>query len=322
MFAIRMFAWIISVGMVALGTGLVLSQDFPTRPIRIVTSTPGGGNDIASRIIAQGVAGPLGQPVIVENRPSILSKEIAAKAQPDGHTLYVVGSQMWSGPLVQNPDKPYDPLTEFEAISLVATRPFILIAHSSVPANSVKELIALAKAKPGGISFARASLGAEDHLAVELLKSLTGINVLVVPYSGSGPAIIGTIGGEVGLYFNSGLGNIQPHVKAGRIKILAVTGSQPSALTPGVPTVAATVPGFEISGVTGVYAPRKTPAAVINKLNQEIVRYVKSPDGIEKFTLKGDDIVGSSPQEHVAKIKSEMAKISKLLKITGIRGEK
>jgi tripartite-type tricarboxylate transporter receptor subunit TctC len=158
-------------------------------------------------------------------------------------------------------------------------------------------------------------------MAVELLKSMTGINVLVVPYSGSGPALIGIIGSQVDLYFNSGLGNIQPHIKAGRLKILAVTAAQPSALTPGVPTVAATVPGFEISGVTGVYAPLKTPAAVINRLNREIVRYVKSPDGIEKFTFKGDDIVGSSPQEHVAKIKSEMAKISKLIKDTGIRAD-
>jgi tripartite-type tricarboxylate transporter receptor subunit TctC len=292
-------------------------QDFPNRPIRVVTSTPGGGNDIASRILAQGIAGPLGQAVIVENRPSILSKEIAAKAQPDGHTLYVVGSQMWSGPLAQNPDKPYDPMSEFAPISLVATRPFILVAHANVAVNSVKELIAAAKAKPGALTFARASLGADDHLAVELLKSMTGINVLIVPYSGSGPALIGIIGGQVDLYFNSGLGNIQPHLKSGRLKMLAVSGAQPSALTPGVPTVAATVPGFDVSGVTGVYAPIKTPAAVINRLNREIVRYVKSPDGIEKFSAKGDDVVGSSPQEHAAKI----AKISKLLKDTGIRPE-
>ena len=319
MLTTRSVVSIISIAMAVMGAAF--SQDFPNRPIRIVTSAPGGGNDIAARIIAQGIADPLGQPVIVENRASIISKEIAAKAQPDGHTLYVVGSQMWSGPLVRDPDKPYDPLTEFSPVTLVATRPFILVAHTSVAANSVKELIALAKAKPGALNFARASLGAEDHLAVELLKSMTGIDVLVVPYSGSGPALIGIVGGQVDLYFNSGLGNIQPHIKAGRLKILAVTAAQPSALTPGVPTVAATVPGFEISGVTGVYAPIKTPAAVINRLNREIVRYVKSPDGVEKFTFKGDDIVGSSPQEHVAKIKSEMAKISKLIRDTGIRAK-
>ena len=318
---IRISALIVSAGMVVLTTGAAFSQDFPNRPIRIVTSQPGGGNDIAARIIAQGISGPLGQSVIVENRPNIASKEIAAKAQPDGHTLYGVGSQMWGGPLAQNPDKPYDPLTEFAPISLVATRPFILIAHAAVPVNSVKELIAVAKAKPGALNFARASLGASDHLAVELLKSMTGINVTIIPYTGSGPALIGIAGGQVDFYFNSGLGNIQPHIKSGRLKILAVTGAQPSALTPGVPTVAATVPGFDISGVTGIYAPRKTPAAIINRLNREIVRYVKSPDGIEKFTLKGDDVVGSTPQELVARIKSEIAIFSKLIKDAGIRVE-
>ena len=321
MLIIRIPALIISVGMMVLSAGALFSQDFPSRPIRIVTSQPGGGNDIAARIIAQGISGPLGQAVIVENRPNIASKDIAARAQPDGYTLYGVGSQMWSGPLVQNPDKPYDPLTEFAPISLVATRPFILIAHTGVPVNSVKELIALAKAKPGVLNFARASLGADDHLAVELLKTMAGINVAIIPYTGSGPALIGIIGGQVDFYFNSGLGNIQPHIKSGRLKILAVTGAQPSALTPGVPTVAAAVPGFEVSGVTGIYAPRNTPTAVINKLNREIVRYVKSPEGIEKFTLKGDDVVGSSPQEHIAKIKSEIAKYTKLLKDTGIRAE-
>ena len=316
----RFVVQILSAGLMVVGAGVVAGQDYPTRPIRIVTAAPGGGNDVAARLIAQGISGPLGQSVIVENRPSILSKEIAAKAQPDGHTLYVVGSQMWSGPLVQNPDKPYDPLTEFAPISLVATRPFILIAHSSVPVNSVKELIALAKAKPGALSFARASLGADDHLAVELLKSMAGIDMVVVPYAGGGPAIIGIVGGQVQLLFQS-LSGVQPHIKAGRLKALAVTGLQPSALSPGLPTVAASVPGFEITGITGVYAPVKTPTAIINKLNREIVRFLKSPDGNEKFLLKGDDVVASSPQELVAKIKFEIAKYGKLIKDAGIRAE-
>ena len=317
----RSIVSVLSAAISVVGAGAVLSQDYPNRPIRIVCAAPGGGNDMAARILAQGIAGPLGQPVIVENRPSLVSQRIAVQAQPDGYTLSVVGSLLWTGPIVQNPDKPYNPLTELAPISLVATRPFILIANASVPVNSVKEMIALAKAKPGALKFGMGTVGAEDHLAVELLKSMTGINVLIVPYNGSGAVLTGIIGGQVDLFFNSGLGVLLPLVKAGRIKILAVSGAQPSALSPGVPTVAATVPGFDVSGVTGVYAPIKTPAAVISRLNREIVRFVKSPEGTEKFTLKGDDVVGSTPQELAERIKSDIAKNTKLVKDAGIRIE-
>ena len=320
MLTTRVVVSLFSLAVLISSAGVVSGQNYPSRPIRIVTAAPGGGNDVAARLIAAGISGPLGQQVIVENRASIISKEIAAKAQPDGHTLYVVGNLMWTGPLLQNPDKPYNPLAEFSPISIVATRPFLLVAHPSLPANSVKELIALAKAKPGALNIARTSLGSDDHLAVELLKSMAGINMVVVPYTGGGPAIIAIVGGQVQLLFQSKSG-VDPHIKAGRLKALAVTGAQPSPLNPGLPPVAATVPGFEISGITGIYAPAKTPAAIINQLNREIVRFLKSPEGTEKFTLKGDDIVGSSPQELVTKIKTEIAKYSKLIKDAGIKVE-
>ena len=308
----------ILIGMLALGADLALGQEYPSRPIRIVTAAAGGGNDIAARIIAQGIAGPLGQPVIVENRPSLISTEAVARAQPDGYTLSVVGNLLWTGPITQN--KIYDPLTEFSPITIVATRPFLLVAHASLPVKSVTELIALAKAKPGDLTIARSTFGSDEHLAAELLKAMAGINMLVVPYTGSGPAIIALIGGQVHLSFG-GLSIVEAHIKAGRLKALAVTGAQPSALSPGVPTIAATLPGFEISGITGVYAPGKTPAAIISRLNREIVRYVKSPEGMEKFLLKGDDIVGSSPEELATKIKSEIAKYTKLIKDAGIRAD-
>ena len=178
----------------------------------------------------------------------------------------------------------------------------------------------MAKAKPGELNIARTSLGSDDHLAVELLKIMAGINMVVVPYAGGGPATIGVVGGQVHLLFQS-LSGVQPHIKAGRLKALAVTGSKPSALSPGLPTVASAVPGFDVSGITGVYVPAKTPDAIINRLNREIVRFVKSPDGVEKFTTKGDDVVGSSPQELAAKIKHEIAKYAKLIKDAGIRAE-
>jgi tripartite-type tricarboxylate transporter receptor subunit TctC len=310
-------------GMLMLGLGMAAghaaAQEFPSRPIRLVTAPAGGSNDLAARIIAQGITGPIGQPVIVENRPSILSKEIAVRAQPDGYTLYVVGSLLWTGPLVEH--KRYDPLTEFSPVTLVSTRPLTLVAHASLPVSSVKDLIALAKSRPGEINVARASLGAIDHLAAELLKSSTGINIAVIPYTGSGPAVIALVGGQVNLYFSPGIGLVQPHIKSGKLKALAVTSAQRSALTPDLPTISSTVPGFEVSAGSGIYAPAKTPATVINKLNREIVRYAKSPDGIEKFTLKGDDVVGTSPQELVAIIKAEITKYAKLIKDAGIRAE-
>ena len=312
-------AGIFLAGLTSLGACLVSAQDFPNRPIRIVTAAPGGGNDAAARIIAQGITGPLGQSVIVENRPSLLAKEIAAKAQPDGYTLTVVGNLLWTGPLLQG--TAYDPLKEFSPISLVASRPFILVEHPSVPANSVKEMIALAKAKPGSLVIAGTTPGSDGHLAAELLKSMAGINITVVPYTGGGPALIGLLGGQAQLLFSE-TSTIVPHVKTGKVKVLAVSSLQSSTLYPGIPPVAATLPGFEIVGITGIYAPVKTPAAVINKLNREVVRYLKSPDGTEKFLAKGDEVIGSTPEELTAKIKSTVPKYAKLIKDTGIKGAK
>ena len=308
--------FLVSLLSLSLGAGVVFGQGYPDRPIRIVTAAPGGGNDAASRIIAQGISGPLGQAVIVENRPSLIAKEIAAKALPDGYTLYVVGNLLWTGPLLQN--KLYDPLTEFSPITLVASRPFILVAHPSVPVNSVKEFIALAKARPGEFNIAGTTPGSDGHLAAELLKSMTGINVVVVPYAGGGPALIGLVSGQSQLLFSE-TSSIIPHVKSGRLKVLAVSSLQPSTLYPGLPTVAASVPGFEIIGITGAYAPIKTPAAVINQRNRDIVRFLKSPEGTERFLVKGDEVVGSSPEELVAKIKSTVPKYAKLIKDLGIR---
>ncbi len=316
---LRWVVWTVPAIFVVLSAHLVRAdENFPDRPIRIVTAAPGGGNDIGSRIIAQGVTGPLGVPVIVENRGSYPAREIVAHAEPDGHTLYVVGNVLWTGPLWQN--EPYDPLAQFSPITMVATRPFLLVAHPSSKVNSVNDLIALAKARPKEIKIARTTLGSDGHLAVELLKSLAGIDVLVVPYGGSGPALRGVVSGQAQMSF-SGLGAAEPFIRTGRLKAIAVTSLHPSTLSPGLPTVAASIPGYEIIGITGVYAPAKTPRAIINRLNREIVRYIKSPDGLEKFTAKGDEVVGSTPEEHVARIRSEVAKYGKLITHIAMEGK-
>ena len=185
---IRLLVTIFSAVTMVLGASTVFGQKFPYKPIRIVTATPGGGNDQAARIIAQGISGPLGQPVIVENRGSFPAQRAVAGADPDGYTLYVGGNALWTGPLWQRPEERYNPLSEFAPITEVATRPFILVVQSSLGVKSVGELIAMAKARPGKINIARTTLGTDGHLAAELLKAEAKIDMLVVPYGGAGPA--------------------------------------------------------------------------------------------------------------------------------------
>ena len=303
------------IGMTVLGAGPVFAQDYPNRPIRLVTSAAGGGNDFISRLIAQGIAGPLGQNVIVENRPSNVTGELVAKAVPDGYTMLLAGGTFLIGPLLEK--TAYDPVTDFSAITLVSTEPSVLVVHTSVAANSVKELIALAKAKPGALNYASSGSGGTFHLAAELLKSMAGVNIVRVNYKGASAATNDLLGGQVQLAFISA-SSIAPHIKSGKVRALGVTGLQPSAQAPDLPTIAASLPGYETIGITGIYAPAKTPAAIINRLNREIVRFINQPDAKEKLLNAGQEIVGSSPNVLATTMKSEMAKWNKLIKDAGI----
>ncbi len=312
-FVARMF----SVGMLVLAAGGVSSQTYPDKTVRIAVSAPGGGSDFTARQVAQ-ISGSLGQPVIVEYRGTgILSAEYVSKAPPDGYTLFVSGAVLWISPLMIK--TPFDAERDFSPISLLVREVNVITVHPSVPVKSINELIALAKAKPGQINYSSSGVGTTDHLATELFKSMAGINIVHLPYRGTSGALTALLGGEAQLTITDA-GNVAALVKAGKLRALAVTSAEPSALVPGLPTAAASgVPGYEAVGRTGIWAPAKTPAAIIARLNQEIVRVLSLPDVKEKFLNAGVEVVGSSPEQFAATIKSEIAKMSKVIKDAGVK---
>jgi tripartite-type tricarboxylate transporter receptor subunit TctC len=294
-------------------------QAYPNKPVRIVATEPGGNGDFIARLIAQGISGVLGQPVIVENRAGMIGGETVAKAPPDGYTLICNGGGLWLAPFVR--DKvPYDPVRDFSPITLTHRAPVLIVVHPSLPVKSIKELIALAKASPGVLDFSVGSIGSSPHLAAELFKSMANIDMVRIPYKGGGAAaIIALISGEVHLSFASAA-SVAPHVKSGRLRALAVTSAEPSALAPGLPTVAASgLPGYELEVTTGLFAPAKTPEVIINRLNQEIVRFLNTAAAKEKSLSAGAEAAGTSPEEFAAYIKAEMTRMGKVIKDAGIR---
>jgi tripartite-type tricarboxylate transporter receptor subunit TctC len=317
MLKLRFVALIFLASVMVVGAGVVSAQDYPSRPIRIITSGVGGNSDFDARQIAQEISGPLGQPVIVDNRTSIQAAELVAKAPPDGYNLHV-SSTLWIAPLLQR--TPYD-MSEFSPISMVESQANIVIVHPSLPVKSIKDLIALAKEKPGQLNYGSGATGGSTHLGVELLKSMAGVNIVRIQYKGSGPVIPALIGGEVQMSIQD-VGNVVPQMKSGKLRALAVTSAEPSALAPGLPTVSASgLPGFEAIGQTGIFAPAKTPAAVINRLNREIVRFLSRADVKERFLNFGEEVVASSPEQLAAIIKSDLAKWGKVIKDAGIKVE-
>ena len=307
----RLVASIFSVGLMVLGVGVASGQDYPNKPIRFVTSSAGGSADFVARLIAAGLSGPLGQQVIVDNRGSAVMGEIGAKAPADGYTLLLAGPTFWAAPFFRR-NLSWDPVRDFSPITLAARAPNILVVHPSLPVKSVKDLAALASAKPGELNYATGGAGSTPHLAAELFKSMAGVNIVRINYKGGGPAVTALLSGEVPLMFATA-GSVAPHVKSGRLRALAVTSAEPSAVFPDLPTVAASgLPGYESVTIYGVFAPIETPATIINRLNQEIVRAVKRPDVREKFLNSGVETIGSSPQRLATAIKSEMALLSKV----------
>jgi tripartite-type tricarboxylate transporter receptor subunit TctC len=320
-----MFGNISSVLLVLLvmGAGAVLAQNYPSRPIRIITSDPGGGNDVIARLIVQGVtsSGNLGQPIIVENRggaSGAIPAEAVARSTPDGHTLLVYSNNFWTLPFIQKVS--YDPVKDFSPISLATAAPNVLVVTPALPPKSVKELIAYAKANPGALNFISAGLGSSPHLAGELFNIMAGVKMVHVRYKNTALAITDLIGGRVEMFFSTAQG-ATAHIKAGRLRALAVTSSEPSALFPGLPTVAATLPGFEAGSWVGVYAPARTPAAAMARLNQEIVRAMRREDTREKATAMGVEALGTSPAEFASVMKSDMARMGKVIREAGIRAD-
>ena len=308
----------LSLGLMVLSTGVVSAQGYPAKPIRIITGGIGGGADLIARQISQGIAGPLGQPVVIDNRPSVQATQVVSQAPPDGYTLLVSGASVWTLPLLQK--APYD-VNDLGPISQITREPAILTVHPSLPAKTVKELIALAKARPGELNYGMGSVGSPTHLAAELFKSLTGVDIVRVAFTGGGPAIAALMRGEVQLSFYDS-GPSMPHVKSGRLRALAVTSAEPSVLAPGLPTVSASgVPGYEMVGMTAIMAPARTPAPIINRLNQEVVRYLNQPGAKETFLKYGAEVAANSVDEFAAVIKSDTARMAKLIREAGIKLE-
>ena len=307
-------------GMMVLGAGGVSGQDYPSKPIRILTSGAGGASDILARLIAQGISAPLGQPVIVDNRVAIIAIETVAKAPPDGYSLLFYGTLIWLAPFLRD-NVPWDPVRDFSPITLVTSEPNVLVAHPSLPVRSVKELIALAKARPGALNYGSSGSGSSGHLAGELFKSMAGVDIVRIPFKSIVLGLPDLMSGQLQLMFPP-VGPVDAHIKSGRLRALAVTSAQPSALVPGLPTLAASgLPGYEVVALNGIFAPGKTPAAIVNRLNQEMVRVLTRADVKEKFLSTGQEIVGSSPEEFAAAIKSDMARMGKVIRDAGIRDD-
>lgn len=291
-------------------------QAYPNKPVRVITSEPGGGTDVVARMVAQGISATLGQNVIVDNRVFALSGELVSKATPDGYTLLAAGTPLWTAPLLQKMN--YDLVRDFAPISLMTRAPSVLVVHPAVAAKSVKELIALAKARPGELNYGSGLAGTANHLAGELFKSMAGVNIVRIPFKGTGPTITALLGGQVQMMFGNA-GATAPHIAAGRLRSLAVASAQPSALFPGLPTVAATLPGYESVSVNTFFAPARTPAAIVSMLHREVARFLVRPDTREKLLATGVESVASTPEELRAAMKSEMARLAKVIKAAGIR---
>src|SRR5262245_39047994 len=282
-------------------------QGYPSKPVRIVTSEPGSGIDLVARLVAHGLTDALGRQVIVENRGGMMAGDVVLRAAPDGYTLLVSGTSLWLAPFMRE-SATHDPIKDFSPITLAATSPNVLAVHPSLPAESVKDLIALARARPGELNYGSGSTGAPTHLAAELFKALSGVNIVRIPYKGTGPAMNALMAGQVQLMFVS-TSSVAPHVKAGRLKALAVTSAQSSPLAPGLPTVASTgLPGYEAASMVAVLAPARTPAPLIERLNREIVQLLGRADVKERLFNSGAEAVGSSSGELAAAMKADMVK--------------
>jgi tripartite-type tricarboxylate transporter receptor subunit TctC len=309
------------VGLVA--QGIVYGQDYPAKPIHFIAGSAGGGVDFAARIIAQSMTGDVGQPVIVENRSSAggtVAALAVMKSAPDGYTLLFYGSPVWLAPFMRD-NVEYDPLKDFAPVTLAVSQPNLLIVHPSLPVGSVKELISLAKARPGALNYTSGSTGTSSHLAAELLKARAGIDLVRIGYSGSAPALIALISGEIQVMFVAA-GSVEAQIKSGRLRAIAVTSAKPSVLAPGLPTIAsAGLPGYEAVAIYGVFAPARTPGALVNRINQQFVHVLQKADIKERFLKAGVEAIGSSQQEFGAAVKGEMTVMGALIKQLRIRGD-
>jgi tripartite-type tricarboxylate transporter receptor subunit TctC len=297
---------------------------YPVRPVRMIApSSAGGPTDIVARAIGQGLAAVLGQQVVVDNRAGAggsIGAELVARAAPDGYTVMI----SHSGPLAIEPllhAKPaYDPAKDFAPISLVAASPYLLLVNPSVPAKSVKELVALAKARPGKLNYASGGPGTGIHMAGELFNLVAGTQITHVPYKGAGPGMTALLAGEVDMMFN-GVSAALPQVRGGKLRALAVASAKRSALLPDLPSISESGLSFDTAGWYGFVAPRGTPAGITSKLHADVVKALNAPEIKERLSSLGIEPIGTTPAEFATFLREELSKWSKVIKATGIKVE-
>lgn len=296
------------------------ATSYPARPIRlIVPFAPGGPNDVLARYVGEKLARRIGQQVVPDNRPgggTVIGTQLAAKASPDGHTLLMVSVSTAVNPTLKKA-LPYDTLKDFVPVIQLAASPNVLVVNASVPVKSVKELIALAKSKPGEIAYGSGGTGTATHLAGELFCVSAGVKMIHVPYKGTGPALVDLLGGRIAWMFGP-IVPMTPQLKAGSLRALGVSSLKRSPVLPDVPAVAETLPGFEATSFYGIFAPAGTPKAVVSKLNAEIAALLRTPDTREYLESLGAEIVADTPEEFRARFVAEVNKWAKLIKEIGI----
>ena len=314
-------------GLLAMAGGCAgaLAQDWPSKPIRFIApNLPGGPTDILARLIGQKLAESLGQPVVIENRAGAggnIGTEVAAKAPPDGYTLVTGNNATFGANVSLYKRLGFDPLRDFAPVILVATQPNILVVHPSLPAQSVKEFIALAKARPGQLNYSGSGMGAAAHLAAELFKSMTATDIVHISYKSAAPALIDLVAGETQLMFATSL-SVMPYIKANRVRALGVTTAKRSRFLPELPTIAeAGVPGFEASTWHGVLVPAGTPVTIVERFNTEINRMLQLADVRERLAALGAEIAGGSAKEFAEHIQREIPKWAKVVKSIGVQLE-
>lgn len=300
------------------------AQTYPVKTIRnVVGFPPGGGTDIMARSLSEKLSASLSQPVVVDNRPgaaSVIGTDLVAKSPPDGYTVLTASSAYAISAAVQK-KLPYDPLTALVPVSFIAVTPNMVLVHPSVPAHNVKQLIALARAKPGQLNYGSTGNGGPYHLATEMFKNMTGVDIVHVPYKGASPALTGTISGEVGILFGN-IVSATPHIRAGRLRALAVTTTKRSPISPELPTVAESgVPGYDFATWFGVLAPVGTPAPVVSRLNEEIRKALSADDLRRNWLSQGAEPQWSTPEAFGKLIRYDIQRFTKLVRDANITAD-
>ncbi|MDB5811420.1 MAG: extra-cytoplasmic solute receptor BugT [Betaproteobacteria bacterium] len=309
----------------AVGSAFAVAADFPDKPVRFVVGfTPGGPSDIVARLLGQKLAEAWSQQVVIDNRAGAggnIAAEIVAKAPGDGYTLLLGNNSILATNAALYSKLNFDPVKDFAPVILVASQPNILVVHPSLPIKTVKDLIALAKSKPGQLNYASSGSGAAAHLSGELFKAMAHVDLVHIPYKGAAPALNDVLAGQDQLMFATSL-SVVPHIKSGRLRALAVTTAKRMQAMPELPTVAeAGVPGFEATTWHGVVVSAATPQALVNRINADLAKVLQAPDVRERFTVLGAEVIGGSPEDFSAYIKKEIPKWTKVVKDSGARAD-